>query len=175
MAWIVALVVLGLAVAASLRMMTRFPGRSRRGPLPPLTPAERETARALRRHVGKLAGEIGERNIWTPDALAAATGYVKAELAAAGLAVTESAFDCEGVTVANLEAALPGSARPGEIVVIGAHLDTVRLCPGANDNGSGVSALLVLARRFGRETGASMPAPGSPRNLVPRKTGPRRT
>lgn len=35
-----------------------------------------------------------------------------------------------------------------EIVVIGAHYDTVSGSPGANDNASGVAALLALARRF---------------------------
>src|SRR5205814_8680392 len=38
-----------------------------------------------------------------------------------------------------------------EIVVIGAHYDSVIGCPGANDNASGVAALLALARRFARE------------------------
>jgi Zn-dependent M28 family amino/carboxypeptidase len=148
MTWIILLVVLVAAVWVALRMTTRFPGRSLRGPLPAATPTERGTARALRRHVDKLAGEIGERNIWTPGALQAATEYVKTELAESGYAVTETAFDCEGVAVSNIEVALPGDGRPEEIVVIGAHLDTVRHCPGANDNGSGVAALLVLARRF---------------------------
>ena len=32
-------------------------------------------------------------------------------------------------------------------LVVGAHYDTVPGCPGANDNGSGVAAMLELARR----------------------------
>ena len=46
----------------------------------------------------------------------------------------------------NLEAELPGKSP--EIVLIGAHYDSVFGSPGANDNGSGVAALLVLAKRF---------------------------
>ena len=42
---------------------------------------------------------------------------------------------------------VPGLLKD-EIVVIGAHYDTVSGSPGANDNGSGVAALLALARRF---------------------------
>ena len=151
MTWIFTIVVLAAIAAggtAALRAATRFPGRSHRGPLPPSDPAERAAAVRLRGHVETLAGEIGERNIWTPDALRAATDYVKTELAGFGYAVTETAFDCEGVTVSNLEVALSGAERPDEIVVVGAHLDTVRGSPGANDNGSGVAALLELARRF---------------------------
>jgi Zn-dependent M28 family amino/carboxypeptidase len=41
---------------------------------------------------------------------------------------------------------LRGSAKPEEIVVIGAHYDSVYGSPGANDNASGVAALVALAR-----------------------------
>jgi Zn-dependent M28 family amino/carboxypeptidase len=34
------------------------------------------------------------------------------------------------------------------ILLIGAHYGSVRGCPAANDNGSGVAALFELARRF---------------------------
>ena len=55
----------------------------------------------------------------------------------------------------NIEAEIRG-ARP-QIVVIGAHYDSVFGCPGANDNGSGVAALLALARRFaGKPTGQTL-------------------
>jgi len=45
-------------------------------------------------------------------------------------------------------AELPGTTRRDEIVVIGAHYDTVPGCPGANDNGTGVVSLLSLAKAF---------------------------
>ena len=41
---------------------------------------------------------------------------------------------------------IPGGARAKEIVVIGAHYDTVYDCPGADDNTSGIAGLLELAR-----------------------------
>jgi Zn-dependent M28 family amino/carboxypeptidase len=46
----------------------------------------------------------------------------------------------------NIEAEIPGN-RP-EIIVIGAHYDSVFGSPGANDNGTGAAATLALARRF---------------------------
>jgi Zn-dependent M28 family amino/carboxypeptidase len=46
-----------------------------------------------------------------------------------------------------LEAEIRGDTKPNEIVVIGAHYDSVVNCPAANDNGSGVAAVLALARR----------------------------
>ena len=41
-----------------------------------------------------------------------------------------------------------GGARQREILLIGAHYDTVTGSPGANDNASGVSALLEISRLF---------------------------
>lgn len=39
-----------------------------------------------------------------------------------------------------------GTSSPGEIVVVGGHRDSVRVSPGANDNGSGTAAVLEAAR-----------------------------
>src|SRR5256886_8032763 len=50
----------------------------------------------------------------------------------------------------NIEAEISG-AHP-EIILIGAHYDSVCGSPGANDNGSGVAAMLALARRFAGKT-----------------------
>ena len=41
---------------------------------------------------------------------------------------------------------ISGTASPGDIVIIGAHYDTVPGCAGANDNTTGVAAVLELAR-----------------------------
>ena len=49
----------------------------------------------------------------------------------------------------NLEVEIIGSEKPDEIVVIGAHYDSLEGTTGANDNGSGVAALLAIARAFG--------------------------
>jgi Zn-dependent M28 family amino/carboxypeptidase len=46
----------------------------------------------------------------------------------------------------NLEVTIPGSSRPGEIVLAGAHYDTVEGSPGADDNASGVAGLIEIAR-----------------------------
>ena len=61
----------------------------------------------------------------------------------------------QGKSCHNLEAELPG--RSPEIVLIGAHYDSVFGSPGSNDNGSGVAALLALARRFaGSQNGRTL-------------------
>jgi Zn-dependent M28 family amino/carboxypeptidase len=48
--------------------------------------------------------------------------------------------------VHNLEVRLPGADTGGETVVVGAHYDSVGGSPGADDNASGVAAVLELAR-----------------------------
>ena len=140
-----------LVLAAGLRYMTHMPGSSHAGPLPPLSGAEAELRDRLARHVAVLAGEIGERNLWRHEALEASADYIESSFQAAGYRVASQHYVVHGKTVRNLEATLPGIARSAEIVVIGAHYDSVAGSPGANDNASGVAALLEIARLLARE------------------------
>jgi Zn-dependent M28 family amino/carboxypeptidase len=49
---------------------------------------------------------------------------------------------------ANLQATRPGGARRDQVLLLGAHYDSVAGSPGANDNASGVAALLEIAGLF---------------------------
>ena len=100
----------------------------------------------LRAHVQRLAGDIGERNVFRPDALQQAARYITADLEGSGLTPAAQPFSANGREVRNIEAELSGTSRRDEILVLGAHYDSVQGCPGANDNGSGVAALLEIAR-----------------------------
>jgi Zn-dependent M28 family amino/carboxypeptidase len=62
--------------------------------------------------------------------------------------VSRQEYELYAANCSNLEVEITGTSRPGEIVVVGAHYDTVVGTPGANDNTSGVAAVLALARRF---------------------------
>jgi hypothetical protein len=126
--------------------VTRMPGQSHRGELPAMTERERELAGALHAHVAMLAGEIGERNVPKYINLARAADYVEAELASAGYDVRREGYRVGTQTCYNFEATLPGSDRADEILVVGAHYDSVIGSPGANDNASGVAALVEIAR-----------------------------
>ena len=95
-----------------------------------------------------LAGTIGERNLWKYAALNRAAEYISSELTASGYSPRRQTFEISKLPVSNVEATLPGAAHAHEIIVVGAHYDTVAECPGANDNGTGVAAVLELARRF---------------------------
>ena len=130
---------------------------SHRGPLPPLSPAERALHDALARDVQQLAADIGERNVFVARKLRAAADYLESTLANAGYKVQRHGFDVSGELCHNLEAELPGQTQRHEIIVVGAHYDSVSGSPGANDNASGVAALLALARAFaGHETGRTL-------------------
>jgi Zn-dependent M28 family amino/carboxypeptidase len=52
------------------------------------------------------------------------------------------------VSVLPISLELLGQDRPQEILIVGAHYDTERGSPGANDNASGVAAVMELAREF---------------------------
>jgi Zn-dependent M28 family amino/carboxypeptidase len=137
------------------------------GEVPAIKPVDAE----LRRHVYALAGDIGERNLYLPDAMARAAAYIEVEFRAMGYTVRRQEvpvkeldiYGLKGPKVAyNIEVVKPGTGPDASTLVIGAHYDTrvgmpswdahgpaqpSRVgTPGANDNGSGVAALLYLAR-----------------------------
>ncbi|MEY4705188.1 MAG: hypothetical protein RL042_1390 [Nitrospirota bacterium] len=130
--------------------MIRMPGQSHQGPLPPLTGEQRALEQELRTHVQQLAGQIGERNIFRHDRLVMAADYIQTTLTAAGHEVRRQPYEVGGKICENIDAEVRGSRRPDEIIVIGAHYDSVQGSPGANDNASGVAAMLALARAFAK-------------------------
>lgn len=105
--------------------------------------------------VQTLAGEIGERNLLRYTQLNAAADFIEGSFSRAGLKPGRDTYELQGRACHNIEVEIPG-ARP-EIVLIGAHYDSVFGSPGANDNATGVAALLALARRFaGKPTGQTL-------------------
>jgi hypothetical protein len=133
----------------------RMPGKnvSKAGSLSPDEVVLREELRAK---VQELAGEIGERNMWHYAALNAAADFIEDSFSQAGLRTRRDSYETRGQPCHNVEAEIQGD-RP-EIIVIGAHYDSVFGSPGANDNGSGAAAVLALAQRFAaRETERSRP------------------
>lgn len=128
--------------------MIGMPGKSYSGALPVL-PAEGEIlAERLRGDVNMLAGTIGERNTGRYQQLRQSAAYIKERFRELGYTVREEPFLADGKEVVNIEAERKGSTLPAEIVVIGAHYDSMVGTPGANDNASGVAAVLELARLF---------------------------
>ena len=114
-----------------------------------MTERESELVGELEREVHELAGEIGERNTIEGWNLATTTDALAEKLEQAGYAVERQGFVPTDESVAqNLVVTVRGGARGEQVVVVGAHYDSAAKSPGADDNASGVAALLALARRF---------------------------
>lgn len=71
--------------------------------------------------------------------------YLIAILKRLGLEGKRQAY---GTDSENIYAILPGSQPSAEAVVVGAHYDSVRVAPGANDDGTGVAAVLAVAQQM---------------------------
>lgn len=128
--------------------MTVMPGRSHSGPLPVATPAQLALADALRAHVVALTPKGMTRSTYSPRGMAAAATYIRTRLLDAGYTDIRESFVERGARTPNFEVIVPGASRRQEIIVVGAHYDSFQGTPGADDNASGVAAVLELAARF---------------------------
>lgn len=137
----------GLFMLGGCFMMS-MPGKSHTGTLPASTPEERMTAEHLKADVTMLADTIGERNTTCYPQLQQSAEYISSRFRQMGYVVREESYLVDGKSVSNIEAELKGNRQPDEIVLIGAHYDSPPGSPGANDNASGVAALLELANKF---------------------------
>ncbi len=138
--------VLILLASAFLYQVIAMPGQSFSGELPPLNETGESVRRNLEAHVRYLAGHIGERNFSTPDRLHGAAAYIEATLESMGYSVETQAYGDVERPFKNLVVRIPGADRKSQILVVGAHYDTVAESPGADDNASGVAGLIEIAR-----------------------------
>lgn len=118
-----------------------------RPPDSPLTEADTALDVALRRDVEVLATDIGPRGTFAPKKYQMARQFLESALQRTGYQVAAHTFTAhDGVECTNLEVTLRGDTHPDEILVVGAHYDSVEGCPAANDNASGVAGVLAIAR-----------------------------
>jgi peptidase M28-like protein len=136
------------SVAAKEKPMLVDPGQSFVGPLAKLTDHEAALAESLKKDVQKLAGDIGERSVPNYAKLVEAAAFLEKSLQDDGYQVGRQIYEVKGRSCANLEVEIQGTKAPSEIVVIGAHYDSLVGTVGANDNGSGVAGMLALARAW---------------------------
>ena len=100
--------------------------------------------------VKKLSVGIGPRPAADERKMRITAKWIESELSEENMGYRPvlQSFEADGATYRNIEAEQLGGAKKDEIVVIGAHYDSVVGCPAANDNGTGVAAMLALARSF---------------------------
>ena len=140
------LVVISILSFAAYFLMIDVKPKARR---PVMDQATREEIQGLEtrlmRHVSVLAIEIGERHLFRPQGLTAAADYIRTNWTAQGFSVSEEAYEVGGQRCVNLIVEQRGSSRPDEIVVVGAHYDSLIGTSGANDNATGVAVLLEMS------------------------------
>jgi Zn-dependent M28 family amino/carboxypeptidase len=142
--WVVGLAFLAVMVGAAAWYSLALPGRSHTGPIGPITDEEREIAGRLRQHVVAVASV--PHNLAHYAALEQSARYIQQTLEGLGYEIERQMFSTEGQPVRNLEATRKSGSAGTPSLVIGAHYDSFRDSPGANDNGTGVAAVLELAR-----------------------------
>jgi hypothetical protein len=137
----------------------RMPGGSYDGAPPDVA----ELGGRLRADVEQLADKIGPRSLSDYAGLQRAADFLEASFRAMGYEVSRDEYQApdgliddkawpgaRGQVYSNIVAERKGCEFPGQIVVTGAHYDSVSVsrCRGANDNASGVAGTLALARFF---------------------------
>lgn len=123
----------------------------------PAGPSDQETLLIDRMSSANTIKHIATLNeaprVWKSPAYAAAADYVVGQLKSAGWDVrieelqTSGGFGGGG-TLRNVVAERRGTAADADrkLVIAGAHLDSVKGSPGANDNASGSATLIELAK-----------------------------
>jgi Zn-dependent M28 family amino/carboxypeptidase len=122
------------------------------------SPSEDALAAALRAHVTAVASR--PHNVSHPAELEAAARYIEGQLAQLGYEVERQEYTAVGVPVRNIAVSLSAQGTTGAgagALVVGAHYDSFMNAPGANDNGTGVAALIEMARALRDESVRSRP------------------
>ena len=104
------------------------------------------TTQELQAHLKRL---VGDRSLSKPEALREAQNYITMQLRQANWTVDQQAFRWMGRQFDNVVATLPGESAAR--LILGAHFDTVKGSPGADDNASGVAVLLEAARLLAQQ------------------------
>jgi aminopeptidase S len=145
-----------VAAAAAAATMAACSTTTSPAPPPATYPLQRQLeaaasgtgALAHLRKLQRMADENGGNRTSPGPGYDASVDYVAGVLRKAGWNVSTPQFDVEGDRIRNVIAQTK-TGDPDQVVMSGAHLDSVPDGPGMNDNGSGSAALLEFAVRMG--------------------------
>lgn len=88
-----------------------------------------------------------------PQSIEATLAYLTSQWNEMGLEVRQEPYESVDGPAVNLIVERPGSRPGSEVVLLGAHYDTVARTPGADDNASAVAVLLEASRLLKEHTG----------------------
>ena len=94
-----------------------------------------------------IANDIGQRSYLDIVKLNKTASYIETAFSSFGYEPVRQPYTYRGNTYYNISVEAKGvDSAKNDIIVIGAHYDTVRGTSGADDNASGLAGLLELAR-----------------------------
>ena len=132
-----------IAVILAWLLTIWMPSASFSGTPPLFTPAEESLKTALTQTLQNLQ-TIGPRNDQNPGSLAKTIAFLAPTFPdVQSYTINEKQYE-------NRIAEIKGSEHPEQIILISAHYDTVPGSPGADDDGTGIAAIMELAKRFGQ-------------------------
>jgi hypothetical protein len=141
------LLLLLYGVMAFVYMCVNMPGETLPTPLSALTQPQQESSKRLQEHVRQLAEELGERHYGEPKTYNASADYISKVFKLYEFVPYEDEFG-DKLQYRNIVAEHYGSTLADEVIIIGAHYDTVWLSSGADDNASGVAVMLEAAKQL---------------------------
>ena len=100
----------------------------------------------VRKHLLALTSTPQPRNYLHLHSLNQAADYIQKEFSAFSAVVTEQKYEVNGKTFRNIICSF--DTAHAERIIIGAHYDVCEEQPGADDNASGITGLLELARQL---------------------------
>ncbi len=142
-------ILLSIAIACLSGLLfygVNMPGEARLEQLPELDEGMLASRERLKADVYALAHEIGERHHRRTDTLEQSADYIENSFRDMTYNPVSEVYGKESFR--NIVVNLYGGEARQEIIVVGAHYDSVLLSPGADDNASGVAAMLEIARNF---------------------------
>jgi len=94
-----------------------------------------------------LAKKIGDRSPANYENLIAARDYIAEQFTSLGAQPFFETYTVQGREFSNIIVEIPGKKQGrDEVIIIGAHYDTIEGTTGANDNASGIAAIIELYR-----------------------------
>jgi Zn-dependent M28 family amino/carboxypeptidase len=151
-----------MILAAGCSMSKYGPGKR-----PALTENEKAMGRAIEQDLKFLVEDVGSRNAMTEEKylrLCKSANWIEGQFKEMGYTVSRQSYEVktQNVTIDgkpyykdklfhNIEAQMKGVNKADDVVILGAHYDTVHHSPGGDDNGSGVAVMLEVARRMAGE------------------------
>jgi Peptidase family M28 len=138
-------------------LQIQMPGVSYSGKFKELAGDELTIFQNLKKHVQFLAETLGERNMAHPEKLEKAAAYFEKNFRDCGGKVSSQIYELKkgfwfpgsgpkDYKPRNIEAEFLGEAFRDEIILVGAHYDSVFGSPGANDNATGAACLLEIGK-----------------------------